>query len=281
MNATFRTAGLPVPSLFLRQHGIKPYVDVALDNLGVKEYMDYTYPVNGYEVNITVRDNGLWQLIQKNEFETECFNHLSHILRKGMKVMDVGAGFGIYTLLFSVLLGDEGRVYAFEPDPVSSKILYDNVRKNRLRNVSIDNRCLSNNSGYTILKSRRWGTGNSTMMDYLDKYAPLQIRVPTTTIDNFCREERFVPDGIKIDVEGAEGLVLEGARTVIEKHAPWVLMEFHGGVMSNMTRNKSWRLATESAKEILFLDDKSNFNPPGDKLDSILDRGFFHVFIRY
>ncbi|MGH8164650.1 MAG: FkbM family methyltransferase, partial [Rhodanobacteraceae bacterium] len=81
-------------------------------------------------------------------FETSL---LTSELRPGMTVVDVGANIGYYTLLFSKLAGDKGRVYAFEPEPQNFALLERNLTRNHRANVTIFNEAASDQSGHSFL----------------------------------------------------------------------------------------------------------------------------------
>jgi hypothetical protein len=98
------------------------------------------------------------------------------------------------------------------------------------------------------------------------------------TIDNYCRENKIVPDGIKIDVEGAEGLVIERARNIIKSYSPWALIEFH--FMDIEEKERNWEKITEFAKNIIFIEGDDSKYQYKDNIKTIPD-GRFHVFIKY
>ena len=108
-----------------------------------------------------------------------------------------------------------------------------------------------------------------------------KIFVKTTTIDEYCTENRVVPDGIKIDVEGAERLVIEGGQQTIDRYAPWILLEFHGQYMPRDERQLNWNRIVHSAKKIVFLDGDCNKYEYGVELKSMPECAYFHTFIKY
>lgn len=101
-----------------------------------------------------------------------------------------------------------------------------------------------------------------------------------TTIDKYCREHKIVPDGMKIDVEGAEGLVIEGAENVIKSYSPWALIEFHGSLFSEEESNENWRKITKYAKELMFIQGRKGKYQCKNKTTS-KPKGNFHVFVGY
>lgn len=144
-------------------------------------------------------------------------------IRPGMTVLDIGADIGYYSLLFSKLVGNTGKVFAFEPLSESKKMLDCNVRLNLLDNVETFEIALFDQEGALCL-----GGPNS-------KIEP-QKKIPEKT-DSVVRMQIFdkikkdiAADGfdfLKIDVEGAEMNVLRGMRGELEKNHPLLLIEMH------------------------------------------------------
>jgi FkbM family methyltransferase len=138
----------------------------------------------------------------------------------GATVFDVGAHVGYYTLLSSVLAGNNGRVWAFEPNPANHGFLRRHVALNHCDNVSIENAAVSDRSGTA---SFAFGTGSGT--GHLAADGALQVR--TLRLDDFCREHDVRPGFVKIDVEGAEMAVLRGAEDVVRSR-PVIFLSTHG-----------------------------------------------------
>ena len=121
------------------QSFFKPYsmvTTLAIDGVG-----DVPLFVNPDDQVITP---WLWAGRVWEETETHWF---VQSLRPGDVVVDVGANVGYYTVLAGRLVGDAGRVYAFEPDPVSFAIMQRNVRLSGLRNVVLEPKAVSNEPG--------------------------------------------------------------------------------------------------------------------------------------
>lgn len=80
--------------------------------------------------------------------------------------------------------------------------------------------------------------------------------VETITLDNYCRDNEISPDGIKIDVEGAENRVIAGCKEVLAKHSPWILLEIHGKWMTDKEKDDLWQQIEGIAQQIAFLEGK-------------------------
>jgi len=245
-----------------KELGISITLKAALDRIGIKNYITVKYPKT--DIEVTVRSWPFWKKLEREKYESDVFQSILNTVKRGQTILDVGSWIGPYTLLFSKLVGHDGKVIAFEPFPLTFKILLDNLEKNNISNVTTENICLGSSVGKVGLK----GSGKDVSMVTWDETEVLQT-VQCTTIDKYCKDNKIVPDGIKIDVEGAEGLVIEGAKNVIKSHSPWVLLEFHGNLFNKKERSKCWNKITKSAKEIIFIDKNSRYNTR------------CHVFIKY
>ena len=149
-------------------------------------------------------------------------------LGEGSVAVDVGANVGFYTLYLARAVGASGRVHAFEPNPKLCRRLRRHVELNGFTNVTVNCVALSgshgraelvvppgDNSGAAGLASDGNGMDGST-----------RIEVPVTTLDDYATEQGVDRiDVVKIDVEGYEPFVLEGARGVIQTFKPRMLVE--------------------------------------------------------
>jgi FkbM family methyltransferase len=146
-----------------------------------------------------------------------------HFLKPGMIAVDCGAHIGEYTLLFAHLVGSNGRVYAFEPDPRVFKILKENVTLNNLRNIVLNNIALSDFCGEMEFLLNIDPTASSLVK--AGNRIVGRVRVPVTTLDAFIQENKITKiDAIKIDVEGAEEPVLSGAKEVLSCLKPGLIV---------------------------------------------------------
>ena len=264
----------------LKEFGLKSTLKIALSYLGVRIYFTIKYPFSG--IKATVRSNLFWKNLEKGYWwESNSYKYISNVVKEGQIILDMGACYGSYTLLFSKLVRDGGHVYAFEPDPKAFDILCDNIEKNHLTNAHIDKICISNSVGEAKLRAGRFGTGASSMIGDEPGTALRETIVETTTIDKYCEENRICPDGIKMDIEGAEGLAIDGCRNIIKKCSPWILLEFHGFLMSEEERRTNWHKIVDSAQKVVFLDGDSKSYHYGSEVKSMPDCLHFHVFIEY
>jgi len=143
------------------------------------------------------------------------------LVRPGMVCWDVGANVGFYTLLFAELVGREGRVFAFEPLPRNVELLRRHVDMNRYHNVRLFPCALGDFDGDVT-----FDPGPNAYMARIAAEGRLQA--PCSRADTLLvAGEVEAPDVIKIDVEGAEAGVLQGARRAMERH-PVIFLATHG-----------------------------------------------------
>lgn len=165
--------------------------------------------------------------------EPEVQEALAALIEPGQTIYDVGANIGFFTLLCSRLVGPEGRVYAFEPIPENLATLRHNVVLNGLSNVTIVEQALSSSTGTAEMFVSPWSAFHSLNVEGASKQANHgpeagQIEVQTVTLDEFVEREGVrAPDLLKIDVEGAELIVLEGGRATLRTVQPLLLCELH------------------------------------------------------
>jgi FkbM family methyltransferase len=139
-----------------------------------------------------------------------------------MTVVDIGANIGIYTRFFSQLVGPLGQVHAFEPDPINFKRLRRNT--SHLQNVFLHQTAVGDRNGNIKLYVSDEMNVDHRTFDSGD--GRLSIDVPVLNLDDYFLPSQSV-DVIKIDVQGYELSVLQGAKRVLsENYNLKILMEF-------------------------------------------------------
>jgi FkbM family methyltransferase len=145
-----------------------------------------------------------------------------------MTMFDIGAHHGLYTILASKAVGAEGRVHAFEPSPRERAQLKRNLGLNRSRNVQIHSVALGRESGKATLHLVD-GTedGCNSLRSPNVEQATIPVEVQVQPLDDFLRQSGVQRiDFVKLDVEGAELSVLQGADGLFRsQQRPVVLAE--------------------------------------------------------
>jgi FkbM family methyltransferase len=132
-------------------------------------------------------------------------------LRQGDTVIDVGANIGYFSLLCSVLVGEEGKVYSFEPHPLIYKYLVANVSLNDATNITTFNFSIGNETTEINLIQETHKDDHS----YVSKNIS-DMKVKMKRLDDMEINTDTV-SLLKIDVEGFEKFVIEGATDILAK----------------------------------------------------------------
>jgi len=145
--------------------------------------------------------------------------------------LDVGAHVGLYSLPISRALRPGGRVYAFEPASNNFHYLLEHIRYNNITNIDAYPLVVADCPAKDVrfFEHIDHGSGFGGLARFKDPDSFIEIRCQQTSIDSFCLEHGVCPDIVKIDVEGAELLVLRGAKHVIRSNKPIIFLSVHPG----------------------------------------------------
>jgi FkbM family methyltransferase len=171
-------------------------------------------PLRGFRWLVATRSSFLFGTYEPTQ--TRLFEEL---VKPADVVYDIGAHFGYYTLLSSKLVGDRGRIIAFEPSPGNLARLYRHIELNRRSNVQVLELAVSDHEGTAHFETR---TGSG--VGHLADDGPLEVKL--TTLDSLSQLP--LPQVMKVDVEGAEVGVLNGAKSLFSKCKPVIFLSLHG-----------------------------------------------------
>lgn len=146
----------------------------------------------------------------------------------GATVYDVGAHAGFFSLLLSELVGAGGRVLAFEPQPENAARLLANVTANLRANIELHAVALSDTPGTGRMAPHSSSLEGALIANESPESSARSVNA--TTIDALVANGAPPPTLMKIDVEGAEGRVIAGARRTIAAHAPVMIIEMHSPI---------------------------------------------------
>jgi len=189
-------------------------------------------PLAGYKWKRSHRYvNGYWLGIYELPIQ-EC---LVRELGRGDVFYDIGANAGFFSLLAARQVGSEGRVFAFDPLPDNADTIRTQFALNGLSNSVCVEAAVSSDIGEVRFSPGR-DTSTAHMAASGDPTSDC-IAVHATTLDTFVASNPH-PTFIKIDVEGAEAMVLRGATCVVTgEHAPRLLIELHGNEVAEECRS--------------------------------------------
>ena len=153
------------------------------------------------------------RLVVFREYERDEIECLEQLIRKDDVCIDVGANIGIFSL-FMARKAWNGQVIAFEPLALNRDLLSANAALNGVNNIEVCDCVLSDVVG-GLSFSVSEDPGYSSIRPTDRKREAFSLNAQSNTLDNLFREERQRVDVIKVDVEGAELLVLQGGETLL------------------------------------------------------------------
>jgi len=171
------------------------------------------------------------------DYEPDVVGALHRLVRRGFVCADVGAHLGYFTLLLGRLVGDDGRVVAFEAAPENARVVRENVRINGLADrVTVENAAAVDTT-IDELDLYAGRVGGSTEWTVSPDFAtredsrPADLLPPSFRVRGLALDDYFPPgssiDLVKMDIEGAEALALHGMRLLLADARPIILLEFH------------------------------------------------------
>ncbi len=150
--------------------------------------------------------NKNWEDVETKIIEKE--------IEEGDIVLDIGANIGFYTLIMAKLVGDKGKVYAFEADKDNFEILKKNVEINKYHNVVLINKAVWDKNGTIKFYVNENNTaGNSVDGNDGEEYN----EVESIKLDEYFDENKKI-DFIKMDIEGSEGRAVKGMANILKRN---------------------------------------------------------------
>ncbi len=184
----------------------------------------------GYVFACDLRDTIAREACFTGQYEPQETAILTALLRPGQCFVDVGANWGYHTLLAAHLVGKQGRVVSFEPDPRLFPILQNNLQLNDLTQVTALQIAAADAAGELPMAGFALGDGNFGLSRLVvNGDAAGVFPVATERLDDaLARLGVATIDLLKMDIEGAEGLALQGlAENLQAGRVHRLLLELH------------------------------------------------------
>lgn len=221
------------------------------------EYISHIFLYGSYEIDVTL--------------------FLTRFLQPGMKMIDIGANVGLFSILSSRLVGTQGLVWSFEPDPRACELLQKNVRLNTAGNISIFPLALSDQNLEKNLFSTTV-TGYSSLIPPIgpNSFNAEVINVQCLTLDSLTKTKGVdCIDLMKIDAEGSEFSILLGAKNTLERSPNLtIICEFGDACQRSAGRSTGelYNLLESLGFKIFHYNVDTNeleFEPPGKTYDYV------------
>lgn len=214
-------------------------------------------PLSGYKMRINLL---MGKAFMYGTFEPELCQAILNHVKVGWTCMDVGGNIGYITLLMAHKVGCKGMVYSFEPLPNNFSVLQENTSLNSLNsNVRCECLALSDKSGTEKFQFRSEAfTGGGSLV--ASDPAGVNSEVVTIDVNTVSGDEYLAQQNppstinfIKIDVEGAEGLVLAGLQNTLSTNHPIILLETH--FFEGSTVTQALHILSELGYKLTKIDD--------------------------
>lgn len=219
--------------------------------------VDLESPLAGFHMRINLQID---KAFMYGTFEPALCRVIRERVKPGWTCWDIGANAGYFSLLLSSQVGARGSVYAFEPLPAIFSTLQENITLNRLDSI-VHCACLalSDSSGFQELSFRSEAlTGGGSLVS--SNPAGLNAEIIKTRVRAQSGDDYWAALNsasrvafIKIDVEGAEGLVIRGLRNTIQADHPLIAMEVHPG--EDSTAAQARHLLSQFGYHLAMIDD--------------------------
>ena len=194
-------------------------------------------------------------------YESE-LGYLEQILSPGMTFVDAGACYGIYSLAASKIVGPEGRVLAFEPASRVFSVLERNVALSHLQNARAHRVALTDKPGRAWLYHHANVGCDSLGRDHT--FTEKKEEIDTEMLDHMLRGDSAGPvHVIKMDVQGAEELVLRGAASTIKTQHPVVIFEVYpeGAAALGLSLYGAWDFLDRAGYEFFVVNGSGALQP--------------------
>jgi len=200
---------------------------------------------NGININIGGSGNFRFDYIflfsRFNTFGTKHnsgFKKWLDLCRAKKTVFDIGAHIGLYSIPASSVIDKDGTIYAFEPSAANRSYLERHIYFNKVNNIKVLPYLVGRESleEVNFYENRDVDAMNSVI---IRKNPHLYKRVfkKQVSIDDFCGKNKVWPEVIKIDVEGSEFEVINGAKQVFRNYNPIVFLSIHPKTLALLNRS--------------------------------------------
>jgi FkbM family methyltransferase len=190
--------------------------------------------MEGFRICISKEDMVCGGLRGSGEYEPAVTSVVKRVLREGMTFVDIGANIGYFTLLASAIVRDGGKVFAVEPYHYNLKLLCINLQLNAVQNVEILPFALADRKGFLNYDNSAGNSGNVFKIGLTIESMLDSVLVYAVRLDNELVSDKPV-DLIKMDIEGAEYLAVQGMQQLIERDKPIIISEFSADFLQSVS----------------------------------------------
>lgn len=187
------------------------------------QLQDVTYL--GHSFHVPTRDLTILPSLLNQQYEAYEFEVMTGLAEPGTVFADVGANIGLFAVVMGAAIGPGGHVYAFEPEPENHALLRRNLARNGIAHVTVEQMAVGAGCGTLTLYVESGSIGTHTLVAGIRADIEHEIDVATTDLDSYFQRAGRWPDLVKVDVEGYEPHVFQGATETLSR-ARYLFFEF-------------------------------------------------------
>lgn len=202
--------------------------------------VDSIIEYKGVRISAPARDLSLIPGLVGGYYEATELEVFMALAAASRNIIDVGGNIGLYTVLGAKQLPAEGKVYTFEPIAENVAYIHKNLALNNLaERVHVEPLAVGKEDGELTIHMSKDNVGNHSAARNNVQDAMGSVQVPRVSLDSYVASASVASalgnqvDILKIDVEGYDGLVLEGAQGLIGRCNPTLFVEFIPDLMEN------------------------------------------------
>ncbi len=215
--------------------------------------------------------------LSHNEFyERDASLFLIKFLNEGDTFIDVGSHIGYFSFFAASIVGNSGKVYSFEPQIDNFNKLNFHKDRNKFTNLITINKALSDSEEIRDFYINLDNDGGHSFWDIKEfpvcektRENPIVEKLETTTLDNWFKDKKLKNlSFIKIDVEGAEFMVLQGAENILREFSPFIICELSELALSKLgsSQREMRKFMFDLGYKTFIFDQKTLVHVPDDKM---------------
>lgn len=175
-------------------------------------------------------------LQEQNDWFEDEIGFMRYFIKPGMRVVDIGANYGLYTLTIANIIGDSGKIWAFEPTKATAECLKKSIVANNFKNTKLIQFGLSDRIGKAKFYTSQNSELNSLSKDANSNLHTRTEKISLLTLDHCMHKYAWNDiDFIKIDAEGEEANILKKGKKTLSSLSPLIMFELKHGENINLS----------------------------------------------
>lgn len=193
---------------------------------------------NGILLHLNLGDWVQQQVYFLGDYEKEEIDFLYQFLKHGDVFFDIGANFGLFSLNASKVVGNQGKVFAFEPFPANFQKFQQHISANRFQNIVLENLAVSEKNGFTEIKYDENADNLGMASVFVSEFTTTE-NVRTVSLDHYVKQNGITRINlIKMDIEGGEWNALLGMKEVLSTLRPAIIIEINRELLKKSGKNE-------------------------------------------